>query len=353
MTDLLLVGSVPLPTAEGVMTRCAQAFGTHLAALPDGETGDRRYWVTRLHFRVFNGHQDIETVQRPRPDDGIERLIPHGIEDIWKFRVKPGISAVRFGEPGLRLGYAQDAIASYAAFRALKREGRIPSALRFQVGMPLPVSAVSHMNWVDPADVHKVRPGYTAALRAEVDAMLEHIPHEELAIQYEAVWELGDVYRHFPFLPADGAIERNLDQIRELAPQLPTAVQLGYHLCFGTFGHWPRIESDDLAPAVALGNAMISASGRRVDWLHVPAAPSPDDNYYAPLAALEPQGARIYLGLIHNMPDFAARLALARRHWPDFGISAYCGFGRLSDVQLNGVIQDHVDALAIAAGSEA
>lgn len=350
MHDLLLVGSVPLPTAEQAMARCAHAFGAHLPALPDGEIGDRRYWVTRLHFRVFNGHPDIETVQRPRPDDGVERLVPHGIEDIWKFRVRPGVASVRFGEPGLRLGYAQDAIASYAAFRALKREGVIPTAMRFQVGMPLPVSAVSHMNWVDAADVHKVRPGYTAALQAEVDAMLTYIPHEELAIQYEAVWELGDVYGHFPILPEAGAIERNIEQIRTLAPRLPAAVQLGYHLCFGTFGHWPRIESGDLAPAVALGNAMIAASGRRVDWLHLPAAPSLDDSYYAPLAALDPRDARIYLGLIHNMSSFPARLAMARRHCPEFGISAYCGFGRLSDAELNGVLQDHVDALAIAAG---
>ena len=349
MRDLLLVGSVPLITAEQVMTRCAHTFGEHLSALPDGEIGDRRYWVTRMHFRVFNGHQDIDTVQRPRPDLGVERLIPHGIEDIWKFRVKAGVEQVNFGEPGARLGYAQDAIASYSIFRALKKDGVIPSAMRFQVGMPLPVSAVSHINWVAPADVHKVRPGFTRAMQAEVDAMLAVIPPEQLAIQWEAVWELGDVYGHFPYLPPDGALERNLEQIRALAPRLPAAVQLGYHLCFGTFGHWPRIESADLGPAVALGNAMIEASGRRVDWLHLPATASLDPAYYAPLADLAARGARVYLGLIHNMSSFAERLALARRYLRDFGISAYCGFGRLSDAELDRVMRDHLDALAVMA----
>ena len=94
---------------------------------------------------------------------------------------------------------------------------------------------------------------------------------------------------------------------------------------------------------------MIEASGRRVDWLHLPAAPSLDAAYYAPLAGLAPRDARVYLGLIHNMDSFAARLALARRYCTDFGLSAYCGFGRLSDAELDRVIQDHVDALALAA----
>ena len=348
MSDLLLVGSVPLPTAEDVMTRCAGAFGAHLHTLPDGEIGDRRYWVTRMHFRVFNGHQDIDTVQRPLPDDGIERLIPHGIGDIWKFRVKTGVAAVHFGEPGARLGYAQDAISSYFVFRTLREQGVIPAHMRFQVGMPLPVSAVSYINWPDAADVHKVRPGFEAALQAEVDAMLAAIPHDDLAIQWEAVWEVGDVYGHFPQLPPAGAIERNLGQIRALVPQLPAAVQLGYHLCFGTFGKWPRVDSDDLGPAVALANAMIAASGRRVDWLHLPAAPVLAESYYAPLAALEPQGARVYLALIHNMDSFRERLAAARRFLPDFGLGAYCGFGRLSADELKAVMHDHVNALAIA-----
>ncbi len=342
---VLLVGSVPLPTAEAVMRRCGAEFGEHLRTLPDGEVGDRRYWVNRMHFRVFNGHADIEIVQRPRPDNGIERRIPHGIEDIWKFRVRAGVDAVRFGDPGERLGYAQDAIASWFAFRTLKEQGVIPARVRFQVGMPLPISAVSYVNWVNPDDVHKVRPGFTQALLAEVEAMLRHIPAEELAIQLEAVWELGDVYGHFPHLPAAGAVERNLQQIRDIAPCIPTGVALGYHLCFGTFGHWPRIASGDLAPAVALGNAMIAASGRPVDWLHLPAAPVVDEAYYAPLSELSPQGARVYLGLVHNMESFAERLALARRYCPDFGLSAYCGFGRLQDAELDQVFRDHAEAL--------
>ena len=36
-----------------------------------------------------------------------------------------------------------DAIASYAVFRALREEGVIPAGLRFQIGLPFPSSALN------------------------------------------------------------------------------------------------------------------------------------------------------------------------------------------------------------------
>jgi hypothetical protein len=82
--------------------------------------------------------------------------------------------------------------------------------------------------------------------------------------------------------------------------------------------------------------------------VHIPALPQSDDAFYAPLANLQPRGARVYLGLIHNMESFPERLATARKFLPDFGIGGYCGFGRLSPDDMPHIVQDHVDALAIA-----
>ena len=55
-------------------------------------------------------------------------------------------------------------------------------------------------------------------------------------------------------------------------------------------------------------NAFVAASGRRVDWIHIPVLDRSDDAFFAPLKELEPQGARVYLGVIHNMAGFPARL---------------------------------------------
>jgi hypothetical protein len=96
---------------------------------------------------------------------------------------------------------------------------------------------------------------------------------------------------------------------------------------------------------VKLANAVITASSRRVDWIHIPVLDRSDDLFYAPLAALKPQGARVYLGAIHNMTGFKARLATARKYLPAFGLGAYCGFGRLPASELEGVLADHLRAV--------
>src|SRR5580765_1308292 len=46
-----LVGSVPLPTTEAVLRTTAAAIGTRVRRLPDGETGDRSYWIV---FQLAN-----------------------------------------------------------------------------------------------------------------------------------------------------------------------------------------------------------------------------------------------------------------------------------------------------------
>jgi len=342
--ELMLVGSVPLETAEEVFQEFGRPLGPYLRAMPDGEVGDRRHWVVRMHYQVFNGHPDLQTVRRPAPDDGVERLIPRDAKDGWFFKVRDGVDCVRFGHPGWRLGYARDAINSYAIFRTMKERGVIPASVRFQVSLPLANSAVSPRIF-NIEHLPRVRPGFTDALKAEVGKIVETIPNEDLAIQWDASWELTDVYGAVPGLDPRDALERNVGQARSLAPGIPEKVALGYHLCFGTFGGWPRFAPGDLGQAVKLGNAFVAASGRRVDWLHIPALDTLDEAFYRPLAELEPGAARVYLGLIHNMDTYRARLAVARKVLPDFGVAAYCGFGRLASTELPRILQDHLDAV--------
>ncbi len=180
--DLLLVGSIPLETAEEVYRVFGGALGQWMAYIPDGEIGERRFWVDGLAYRVLNGHPEIETLRRPAPDEnGVEQWQPRGLHDEFQFRVKPGIDKVRFGDPGWRLGYTRDAIGSYYAFRLLKKEGVLPAGIRFQVCLPLTYSAVTPF-FPDSADHARVVPGFSEALRTEVQKLVEKIPPAELAI---------------------------------------------------------------------------------------------------------------------------------------------------------------------------
>jgi hypothetical protein len=346
--QLLLIGSIPLDTVEEVVRMFGPPLGPYLYSMPDGEVGDRRWWTIRMSFQVFNGHPELETVKRPLPDDGVERLVPRDRKDMWTFKVRDGVEKVRFGDPGWRLGFTKDALTSYFMFRTLRDQGLLPGDVRFQVSLPLVNSVVTKHTFPEPGDLERVRPGYEDALEAEILKIVEKIPAEDLALQWDCAMEVTDVYGGVPGMPADTAVERNVAQVRRLSRAVPEDVALGFHLCFGTFGGWPRFAPDDLGAAVDLGNAMIAESGRRIDWINIPVLDRSDDAFFAPLADLAPHGARVYLGAIHNMEGFAERIATARKFLPEFGVSAYCGFGRQSPSSLPGIIDDHLKAVEIA-----
>jgi hypothetical protein len=103
-----------------------------------------------------------------------------------------------------------------------------------------------------------------------------------------------------------------------------------------------------LSRPVELINAANAEIKRRIDWIHIPTLDRSDDAFYAPLATLNTKGARIYLGAVHNMATLKDRVAAARKHLPDFGLAAYCGFGRTPPGDMPKVLQDHVEAVKIA-----
>ena len=329
--ELLLVGSVPLDTVEQVFRTVGGPLGPYLAYMPDGEVGDRRYWIDGIAYRVLNGHPEIETVQRPAPDEnGVERWRPQGLHDQFRFRVKPGVKEVRFGDPGWRLGYTKDAVNSYFVFRQLKKEGVLPATLKFQVALPLTYSAVT-LFFADPEDHPRIVPGFTAALRAEVAKMIELIPPEDLAIQWDLAIEHRLIENKMAEDPKAGAREAE----RVMAPAaeipIPDAVALGHHACFGTLNGWPSRQPASLEGAVLLLNAAIAASNRRVDFLHIPTLGSTEDSFFAPLKDLKAGGARTYIGAIHHLHGargLKPQLEAVRKYLPRFGLAAPCGWGR-------------------------
>jgi hypothetical protein len=348
LSKLLLVGSVPLETAEDVFTTFGPPLGPHLFSIPDGEVGDRRWWVLRMHFQVFNGHPDLITIKRPAPDNGVERLVPRDRRDMWQFKVKPGVDVVRFGNPGWRLGFARDAIASYFVFRKLRAEGVLPSHLRFQVSLPLVNSVITQGTFPEAGDIAGVREGYEAALAAEITTIVEKIPHRDLALQWDCSWEITDVNGGVPGLSPEGALARNVPQIARLSSIVPREVALGIHFCFGTFGGWPRFAPDSLGPTVELANEVLKSTDRQFEWINIPTLDRTDEGFYAPLKNLRhPSSTEIYLGAIHTMETIVQRLNVARKFLPQFGLAAYCGFGRLRAEDIPQIITDHVRAVSL------
>src|SRR5947209_4546141 len=181
--ELLLVGSIPLDTVEEVMRSFGAPLGRYLPAMPDGEVGERRSWVNRFSYQLFAGHCDLETLRRPPKINGVEQLVPSRRNESWQFRVRPDIERVRFGLPGLRLGYARDATNSYFIFRTLRDQKVLPADLRFQISIPMINSVIRPLYFPEPGDIHKVRPGFVEALAAEIAVIVRRIPAKDLAIQ--------------------------------------------------------------------------------------------------------------------------------------------------------------------------
>jgi hypothetical protein len=50
------------------------------------------------------------------------------------------------------------------------------------------------------------------------------------------------------------------------------------------------------------------------------------------------------------MARFKERIAIARKYLPEFGLGAYCGFGRLPVDDLPNVLAGHLKAVEIAEG---
>jgi hypothetical protein len=252
--ELLLVGSVPLDTPEQVMRMFGTPLGPFLDYLPDGEVGDRRWWVLRLSWQVFLGHPELELLKRPAPDNGVERLVPRDRSDAYAFRVRPGVEVVRFSDPGWRLGFTRDAVSSYFVFKTLKKEGVIPPRVRFQVSLPLVNSAITLLTFPTPVQRRQILPAAGKAKAGRCSSLSRSHPQhaelrERLKVARKYAPEFGlDAYCGFGRLPTTAlpqVLEEHLEAVcgfRGRALQQPNATHdlpvRGVHARLASWRRW-------------------------------------------------------------------------------------------------------------------
>lgn len=324
-SDLLLVGSLPAESTDAALRAGAKHFGDLVFALPDGETGPRAAWVGYERDRLARPHPDVDTVKETASPTGVPR---HAYETPV-FRIRPGVTTLRF-ESWPRI---DDAIASYQRFRALRDEGVIPGHLRFQVGLPFPASALNAFKVDFATDYPVAEHAFEDLAGRELARLLEHIPAQDLAIQWDVCYEVLDIEGVLAWT-SDGAWERFTAPVGRLTRQIPEEVLVGYHLCYGTFPEWPMFEARDMGLIVWMANYAVAHSGRTVDWVHL-AGPrylrSEDRSFFRPLADLDVGDTRVFLGIvlpIDGLEGLTRRHATAAGFLPDFGVAMYCGFGR-------------------------
>jgi hypothetical protein len=325
-----LVGSVSQPDAESTFRAASEHLGGRLRRMPDGEVGERYYWIQfqKSRFDATPGLHRIGDVPFLIRDEFDGRLI--GVDD--------GVDVASLELPPL--GYASAAIESYATFARLRDEGVVPAGVRFQVSLPTPAGVVG--TFFDPAVRVAFEPVYERAIMRELDAILAAIPHDDLAIQWDVAYEFGVLeeaeirgYRITSWFGDDhasnlaGVLERGV----RLAAAVPTDVEVGYHLCYGDVEESHFVEPTDATTLAEVASGLLAAAVRPITWIHLPVPIERDDlAYFAPLASVDwPRDTEIYLGLVHHedgLEGGVRRASVAARYVPHFGVATECGFGR-------------------------
>src|SRR5437764_2575958 len=331
------VGSIPLPDAETVFRTLAAATGPHVKRLPDGETGIRKTWIRFLQ-NVLADNPAIE-VARDVPPFKFIQWDGKLIREIPRLRLKPGAMP----DPAtFRTGYAEMAIESWGLFERLTREGVIPAGVKFQVSLPTPIAPV--YNNMVPADRPGLLPALTAHLIGEVEAIARALPNDRIALQWDVCQEVLAWEGYYEPGPVDFRRE-TIAVLTEIGDAVPAAIELGYHLCYGSPADEHLVQPKDAALMVEMVNAIADGVMRPIQFFHLPVPkPRTDDAYFSPLEGLElrPE-TELYLGLVHHDDPAgnAARLAAARRHVRVDGVATECGMARGDPARLPALLAGH------------
>lgn len=228
-----LVGSVPLPDAEAVFRQCMACFPGGLKRIPDGETGQRQQFTT-FQAQVFGAYPPMLTEFIHNAPINTREFTPEQIDE--------GIEALK--KAGIKTGYDDAALESYATFRKLRDQGVIPKGVRFQVCLPTVANVI--LPFVQRAFQERVERIYEEALFNALRRIQDEIPHQDLAIQIDtaadtAFWEAtnsetvkensglawfqpwwqGDVKQYYT------------EYLQRFIAQVDQDVELGIHNCYG------------------------------------------------------------------------------------------------------------------------
>ena len=331
------VGSVPLPDAETVFRTLSAVAGPHVKRLPDGETGIRKTWIRFLQG-VLAENPAIEVATDLPPFKFIQwdgKLL----REISRLRLRPGAKP---DPAAFNTGYAAMATQSWHLFDRLQQAGVIPAGVRFQVSLPTPI-APTYNNMV-PADRTGLLPALTQHMIGEVRAITRALPNDRIAVQWDVCQEVLAWEGYYEPGPVDFRTE-TIAVLSEIGDAVPEAIELGYHLCYGSPADEHLVQPKDAGIMVEIVNRVVAGVRRPIQFFHLPVPkPRTDDEFFAPLEGLRlrPE-TELYLGLVHHddASGNATRLAAAQRHVRVDGVATECGMARGDPAHLPALLAAH------------
>ena len=328
-----LVGSVPLSSTSETFCKMMSALPQRLRRLPDGETGERKYFI-RWQDSVF-----IRSPFIMHPHD-----LAGGPFDGQDFSASKG-EDIKLGP----IGYDDAGLASYKEFLRLREEGVIEPMMRFQVCLPTPINAIA--KYVRPEYQADADPVYEGLLLQAIRRIQDGIPPGDLAIQFDLAVEfamlegLGKFFTPW-FAPLkEGIVERTLRLTGAVDPE----VELGFHLCYGGNNNRHFVQPKDSGHLVDMANVLAKEINRPVQWIHMPVPKDRVDTaYFEPMRRLALHDeTELYLGLVHadDMQGTLERMGAARKVISkDFGVATECGLGRTPAELIDNILEIYAAA---------
>ncbi|KIW91918.1 uncharacterized protein Z519_07888 [Cladophialophora bantiana CBS 173.52] len=215
----------------------------------------------------------------------------------------------RYLEERLETGYDTAAIESYRVFTEMRAAGSVPADVKFQVCIPTPLNALT-------SAVAQKYKAFDLAVQigcANEFAVLEETWKRVPRMEGSKPWwcdvdEDGD--RDGKKDIRDVVFRGVVDRVVLFAGAYHIAgdVELGFHFCYGDFGHKHFIEPRDMAMMVRTAKAIRPRLSHKVDYIHMPVPKERDDAaYFAPLRELLPllrtHGTLLYLGLVRERDE--------------------------------------------------
>jgi hypothetical protein len=195
-----------------------------------------------------------------------------------------------------------------------------------------------------PGDRQKLLAALTPHFIGEVEKIAARLPSDRIAIQWDVCQEVLAWEGYYDPGPVDFRTE-TIDVLTRIGNAVPAAVELGYHLCYGSPADEHMVLPKDMGIMVEMTNAVAAGVKRPIQFFHMPVVKQrTDDAYFAPLERLKlGAGTALYLGLIHHSDAAgdATRLAAARRHARVDGIGTECGMARGDPARLPALLAAH------------
>ena len=180
--------------------------------------------------------------------------------------------------------------------------------------------------------------------------MLDVIPAEKLAIQWETVSEFalleGLLENHL-----DGDILENItDRVARLVDMVPKLADVGLHLCYGDSPQDGKgkhfCEPENTGHLASVSAKILQKANRVINWIHMPVPKERhDDAYFLPLVDLDlPDSTDLILGLVHQtggQEGTERRIAAASRALNRYGVATECGLGRRESDSIAELLHQH------------